>query len=109
MDKKRDLIQGTLDLLILKTVARGGPLHGYAIAQVIFDHSRQTLDIQQGSLYPALHRLERRKLIASQWRETESGRMAKFYALTPAGRKQFTADVASWTSYVAAVNLILES
>ena len=73
--KKSDLLQGTLDLLVLKTLA-AGPLHGYAIAQRILVTSRETLDVQQGSLYPALHRLERKKLVESEWRESENGRMA---------------------------------
>jgi PadR family transcriptional regulator, regulatory protein PadR len=106
--KKSDLLQGTLDLLILKTLLPGS-LHGYAIAQRILITSRETLDVQQGSLYPALHRLERKQLVESEWRESENGRMAKFYSLTKAGRKQLTAELEKWQLYSKAIGWVLEA
>jgi len=106
--KKPDLLQGTLDLLVLKTLVPG-PLHGYGIAQRILVASREILAVQQGSLYPALHRLERKKLVVSEWREAESGRMAKFYSLTKAGRKQLTSELDQWTLYARAIGWVLES
>jgi transcriptional regulator len=105
--KKSDLLQGTLDLLILKTLANGA-LHGYAIAQRILITSRETLDVQQGSLYPALHRLERKKLVEAEWRESDNGRMAKFYTLTRAGRKQLTAELNRWQLFSRAMGWVLE-
>ncbi|MBI4906636.1 MAG: PadR family transcriptional regulator [Acidobacteria bacterium] len=106
--KKSDLLQGTLDLLVLKTLAPG-PLHGYGIAQRILLSSRQVLDVQQGSMYPALHRLERKGLVSSEWRESENGRMAKFYSLTRAGRKQLADELEEWSRYAAAINWVLEA
>ncbi len=103
---KSDLPQGTLDLLILKAVA-GSPLHGYAIAQRLEQVSRGVVQVPEGSLYPALHRLENRGLLSAGWKETETGREAKFYRLTPKGRKQLEAESASWQRLVAAVGLIL--
>jgi transcriptional regulator len=105
--KKSDLLQGTLDLLILKTLAPGA-LHGYAIAQRILVSSREVLDVQQGSLYPALHRLERKRLVEAEWRESENGRMAKFYSLTKAGRKQLAAELDRWDLYSRAIGWVLE-
>ena len=107
-EKKTDLIQGTLDLLILKTVAHG-PLHGYGIAQKILLTSREILQVQQGSLYPALHRLERKGLLKSEWKESGNGPMAKLYSLTAAGRKQFQEERALWQRYAGAVALVLDS
>lgn len=107
-ESRSDLLQGTLDLLILKTIA-GGALHGYAMAQRIMATSQEVLQVQQGSLYPALHRLERKGLITAEWQETESGRMAKVYSLTPAGRKQFTAEREQWKRYARAIQLVLEA
>ncbi|MEZ5404346.1 MAG: PadR family transcriptional regulator [Bryobacteraceae bacterium] len=104
---KADLLQGTLDVMVLKTLSHG-PLHGYGIAQKILLASRRIVDVQQGSLYPALHRLERKGLVASEWREGESGRMAKYYALTKAGRKQLEDEVEQWSRYSSAVNWVLE-
>jgi PadR family transcriptional regulator, regulatory protein PadR len=106
--KKTDLIQGTLDLLILKTLA-GGSLHGYGIAQRILITSRETLQVQQGSLYPALHRLERQGLLKSEWKESGNGPMAKVYSLTATGRKRFQAEMADWQRYAGAVAMVLES
>ncbi|WP_394766656.1 PadR family transcriptional regulator [uncultured Paludibaculum sp.] len=105
--KKSDLLQGTLDLLVLKTLA-AGTLHGYAIAQRILVASRETLDVQQGSLYPALHRLERKKLVEAAWRQSENGRMAKFYTLTKTGRKQLATELDQWEQYSKAIGWVLE-
>jgi PadR family transcriptional regulator PadR len=105
--KKSDLLQGTLDMLVLKIVALG-PIHGYAIAQRINQISREVLQVQQGSLYPALHRLEKRGLLAAEWREV-SGREAKFYSLTRTGRKQFEAEQENWERLAGAVAMILRT
>ncbi len=105
--KSADLLQGTLDLLVLKTL-RQGPLHGYGIAQKILLSSRQVLDVQQGSLYPALHRLERKGLVSSEWKESENGRMAKVYALTASGRKQLASELEDWKRYTDAIGWVLE-
>ena len=105
---KIDLPQGTLDLLILRVVALG-PVHGYAIAQRIQQVSKELLQVQQGSLYPALHRLENKKFLAAEWGPTETGREAKFYRLTAVGRKQFQAETQEWTDYVAAVGRVLRT
>lgn len=105
--KKSDLLQGTLDLLILKTLAPG-ELHGYGIAQKILITSRETLDVQQGSLYPALHRLERKGLVASAWKESENGRMAKFYSLTRSGKKQLADELEQWQRYAQSIGWVLE-
>jgi len=107
-DKKTDLIQGTLDLLILKTVARE-PIHGYGIAQQIMVTSKEILQVQQGSLYPALHRLQRKGLLKSEWKESGSGPMAKFYTLTAAGRKSLQEEQEQWQRYAGAVAMVLES
>jgi PadR family transcriptional regulator PadR len=106
MPEKSDLPQGTLDLLILKVVALG-PLHGYAIAQRLQQVSRDVVQVPQGSLYPALHRLENRGFLAADWKETETGREAKFYRLTRKGRSQLEAEAASWARLAEAVRLIL--
>jgi PadR family transcriptional regulator, regulatory protein PadR len=104
---KSDLPQGTLDLLILKIVALG-PVHGYAIAQRLQQVSRDVVQVPQGSLYPALHRLETRGVLASEWNETETGREAKFYRLTRKGRAQLGTETASWQRLSEAVGLILK-
>jgi transcriptional regulator len=106
MGKPNDLVQGTLDLLILKTVSLE-PKHGWAIAKRIQQVSREALQVQQGSLYPALYRLEQQAWIKAEWRETETGRQAKFYALTRAGRKQLDKELANWNRLSSAVNLIV--
>lgn len=103
---KSDLPQGTLDLLILKALD-AGPRHGYAIARRLQQVSRDVVQVQQGSLYPALHRLENRKLLASDWRMTDTGREAKFYRLTRAGRAHLEQEAASWRRLSEAVALIL--
>ncbi len=106
MRVKSDLPQGTLDLLVLKVVALG-PVHGYAIAQRLQQVSRDVVQVPQGSLYPALHRLENQGLLAADWKETETGREAKFYQLTRAGRKRLEAEAAGWQRLTEAVGLIL--
>jgi PadR family transcriptional regulator len=103
---KSDLPQGTLDLLILK-IAALGPVHGYAIAQRLQQVSRDVVQVPQGSLYPALHRLENRGLLDAEWRETETGREAKFYRLTRKGRKHLETETAGWQRLAEAVGLIL--
>lgn len=104
---KPDLPQGTLDLLILKTVAVG-PIHGYAIAQRLQQVSRDVVQVPQGSLYPALHRLENRGLLAAEWKATDTGREAKFYKLTRKGRTQLESETANWQRLAEAVALILQ-
>jgi transcriptional regulator len=106
-NKKPDLLQGTLDLLVLRTLAQG-PQHGYGIAQKILLSSRQTIDVQQGSLYPSLHRLERKGLVSSEWRESEAGRMARIYSLTKSGREQLAGEIEQWARYAAAINWVIE-
>jgi PadR family transcriptional regulator, regulatory protein PadR len=103
-----DLPQGTLDLLILKTVALC-PLHGWAISERIQQISNEVLQVQQGSLYPALHRLERRGWIKAHWGTSENNRRAKYYELTPAGRKQLDTEKDSWRKLTAAIAQILET
>jgi transcriptional regulator len=106
MGKPSDLVQGTLDLLILKTLSLG-PKHGWAIAKRIQQVSREVLQVQQGSLYPALHRLEQQGWIRAKWGESETGRDAKFYSLTAAGRKQLEAETANWNRLSGAINLVV--
>lgn len=106
MKPKPELPQGTLDLLILKVVALG-PIHGYAIAQRLQQVSREVVQAPQGSLYPALHRLENRGLLDCDWKETETGREAKFYRLTQKGRAELEKETARWEELTAAVGLIL--
>jgi PadR family transcriptional regulator len=105
---KSDLLQGTLDMLILKVVALG-PIHGYAIAQRLQQMSREVLQVQQGSLYPALHRLEKRRWLRAQWGATETGREARFYTLTPLGRKQLGEQRANWDRLSTAISGILST
>ena len=100
-DNKSDVLQGTLDLMILKTVQSMGPLHGYGIARRIEQVSSDTLSLNQGTLYPALLRLEQRKWIKSEWGTSDTGRRAKFYALTAAGRKQVAHEEENWSRIVA--------
>ncbi|MGA2119713.1 MAG: PadR family transcriptional regulator [Bryobacteraceae bacterium] len=106
MQPRSDLPQGTLDLLILKVVALG-PVHGYAIAQRLQQVSRDVVQVPQGSLYPALHRLENRGFLAADWNQTETGREAKFYRLTRKGKAQLETEAASWLRLTEAVGLIL--
>lgn len=104
--ERSQLLQGTLDMLILQIVAIG-PVHGYAINQRIQQISREALSVQHGSLYPALHRLEARGQLSAEWRETEGGRMAKYYSLTRHGRKQLDIEKKSWSRLTNAIELIL--
>ena len=106
--QKSDLLQGTLDLLILKTVALG-PVHGYAISQRIQQVSREALQVQQGSLYPALHRLEKRGWLQATWGESESGRQAKYYRLSAKGRKQLQIEESEWNRLSEAIGLVLRT
>jgi len=106
--KKTDLLQGTLDLLILKTVGNE-PIHGYGIAQRILSTSKEILQVQQGSLYPALHRLQRKGLLTSEWKESGSGPMAKYYSLTGSGRKALQDEQEQWQRYAGAVSAVLKS
>ncbi|MDQ1558694.1 MAG: PadR family transcriptional regulator, regulatory protein PadR [Pyrinomonadaceae bacterium] len=108
MNKKTDLLQGTLDLLILKTL-QPGPTHGWDIAQRIRQVSEDTLSVNQGSLYPALHRLEAQGWIAPEWGESDNNRRAKFYRLTAAGRRQLAAQTEAWERFARAVGLILQN
>jgi PadR family transcriptional regulator, regulatory protein PadR len=106
--EKADLLQGTLDLLILKVVALG-PVHGYGISRRIRQISEEVLQVQQGSLYPALHRLEKRGWLEADWGESDNGRQAKFYRLSAKGRKQLAAEEDTWNRLSRAVELILET
>jgi transcriptional regulator len=106
--QKSDLLQGTLDLLILKIVALG-PVHGYGISQRIHQISKDVLQVQQGSLYPALHRLEKRKWLKAEWGESDSGRQAKFYSLSAEGRRQLKLEHSNWQRLSGAIGLILET
>lgn len=107
-DKKSELLQGTLDMLILKVVALGS-IHGYGISQRIRQISKDVLQVQQGSLYPALHRLEKRGWLESAWRESENGRQAKFYKLSAKGRKQLAQEELTWQRLTGAIALILQT
>lgn len=107
MPKPSDLLQGTLDLLILKTIARE-PLHGWGIAKRIQALSDDVLSVGQGSLYPALHRLEQQGWIDAEWRDSDLGRSAKFYALTKDGRKQLERELLSWDRLSGGVRLVIQ-
>ena len=104
----RELLQGTLDLLILRTL-HAGPMHGWGIAQRIQNGSHHILQVQQGSLYPALHRLEERGWIAAEWGISDNNRRARFYRLTAAGRRQLARETESWRQFAGAVQLVLQS
>ncbi|HYY99809.1 MAG TPA: PadR family transcriptional regulator [Pyrinomonadaceae bacterium] len=106
--EKTDLLQGTLDLLVLKTL-QAGPTHGWDISQRIQQLSEDVLQVNQGSLYPALHRLEDKGLIASEWGASENNRRAKFYKLTPAGRRQLLEETETWQRFSRAITLVLQS
>ena len=107
MGKPSDLVQGTLDLLILRTISLE-PKHGWAIAKLIQQISNEVLQVQQGSLYPALHRLEQQGWIRAKWSESDSGRQAKFYSLTAAGRTQLEREKENWNRLSTAINLVVE-
>lgn len=102
-----DLLRDTLDLLILKTLARG-EMHGYDIAEYIHERSQEVLRVEEGALYPALHRLEARGLLAAEWGLSDNNRSAKFYRLTPAGRKRLAEETAHWKRMASAIARILE-
>ncbi len=107
-NEKSDLLQGTLDMLILKIVALG-PVHGYGISQRIRQISKEVLQVQQGSLYPALHRLEKRGWLEADWGESDNGRQAKFYRLSAKGRKQLVAEETNWRRLSDAVTQIMQT
>ena len=102
----KDRLHGTLDALILKTLS-GGPRHGYAITRWLRDSSDEAIQVEEGSLYPALYRMERRGWIAAEWGTSELGRKAKFYRITPKGRRQLAADIEQWSQFAAAVSKVL--
>jgi PadR family transcriptional regulator, regulatory protein PadR len=106
MSNSNDLLQGTLDMLILRTLQLE-TMHGWAIAQRIQQISRDVLQVQQGSLYPALHRLEHRGLISAEWRASENNRKAKYYSLTAAGKKQLASELDDWKRLTSAITLVL--
>ena len=108
MEKRIDLPQGTLDMLILKIVALG-PIHGYGITQRLQQISKEVLQVPQGSLYPALHRLENRRWLTAEWRESETGRDAKYYSLTKLGTRQLTAEGENWQRLSEAVRLVMKT
>lgn len=107
MGKPTDLVQGTLDLLILKTLALE-PMNGWAIAKRIVQTSNNVLQVQQGSLYPALHRLETQGWLKAEWKESDNNRRAKFYSLTAAGRKQLKTELENWRRLSGAIGLVIE-
>ena len=108
MAKPTDLVQGTLDLLLLKTISLE-PMNGWAIAKRIVQVSNNILQVQQGSLYPALHRLENQGWIKAEWRDSENNRRAKFYSLTAAGRKQLKVELEIWQRLSGAIGLVIEA
>ena len=108
MEEKKALLQGTLDMLILKTLIRG-TMHGYAIAEFIRETSDGELRVEEGALYPALHRLELRGLLAAAWGTSDNNRRAKYYRLTVAGRKQLASESANWNRMAAAIARIMET
>lgn len=105
-DRGVDLFQGTLDMLILKAVSRG-PVHGYAVARWLQDTTNDVLRVEEGSLYPALHRMEAREWIVAEWGVSENNRRAKFYRLTPQGRRQLRAQASTWARFADAVRLVM--
>lgn len=105
---KNEALLGTLDLLVLKTLAQLGPMHGYGIVNHIQRTSDDLLRVEEGSLYPALHRIEQQGWIASEWRSSENNRRAKYYALTPAGRKQLARERENWERVVRGVSQVLD-
>ena len=106
--EKSDLLQGTLDMLILKIVTLG-PIHGYGISQRLRQISKEVLLVQQGSLYPALHRLEKRGWLVAEWGESDNGRQAKFYTLSAKGKKQLSKEESNWNRLAGAVTGILQT
>ncbi|HEX3744010.1 MAG TPA: PadR family transcriptional regulator [Bryobacteraceae bacterium] len=108
MSRPTDLVQGTLDLLILKTLSLG-PIHGWAVGQRIQQISNDVLQVQQGSLYPALHRLEQQGWIRAEWGESENHRRARFYALTRAGQKRLSQELQQWERLSSAIGLVVKA
>jgi PadR family transcriptional regulator, regulatory protein PadR len=108
MGKPTDLVQGTLDLLILKTLSLE-PMNGWAVAKRIVQVSNSVLQVQQGSLYPALHRLEQQGWIQAEWKDSENNRRAKFYSLTAAGRKRLKSELEHWRRLSSAIGLVIEA
>jgi transcriptional regulator len=108
MDKSLDLMQGTLDMLVLRTLERGR-MHGYAIAEAIHQRSDDVLRVEEGALYPALHRLELRGLLAAEWGLSDNNRRAKYYRLTPAGRRYLETEHATWNRMVMAITRVMET
>ncbi len=102
-----ELVQGTLDMLLLRAL-QWGPQHGYGIVQALRVHSGDVLQVETGSLYPALHRLEKQGWVQSEWKQTESKQRAKFYSITAAGKKQFSSDLGRWQQMVGAVAAIMQ-
>lgn len=107
-DTRADLLQGTLDLLILKALAHG-PMHGWGVAQRLAQMSSEALQVQQGSLYPAVHRLERQGWVRSRWGTSENNRRARFYELTRTGQRRLADETDTWRRFAAAVGLVLEA
>jgi transcriptional regulator len=107
MNENRDVVQGTLDLLILSTL-RAGPMHGWGISQRIHERSGQTVLVTTGSLYPALHRLERKRLIKATWKQSENNRRARYYSLTPRGEAALGEEIAWWNRFVLGVAGVIE-
>jgi PadR family transcriptional regulator, regulatory protein PadR len=107
-EESGDLIQGTLEMLILKALARG-PLHGYAVAEWIEETSRQVLKVEEGALYPALHRLQLRGLLKAEWGASDNNRRAKFYQLTAQGKKRLNAEAQRWSKLTKAVALVMQA
>jgi PadR family transcriptional regulator, regulatory protein PadR len=105
--ERAELLQGTLQMLILKTLARG-PMHGYAIAECILQRSNDILKVEEGALYPALHRLETRGMVSAEWGVSDNNRRAKYYCLTPAGRKTLKEEAKYWSRLSGAISLIME-
>lgn len=107
-ERSGELVQGTLDMMVLKVLSRG-PMHGYAVAESIRDRSLEVLKVEEGSLYPALHRLELAGLLESEWKLSEFKRRAKFYRLTVAGRKRLAAETGNWARLVEAIARVMET
>ena len=108
MPRATDVLQGTLDLLVLKTLAQLGAMHGFGIALHIQQVSNDLLRVEEGSLYPALHRIQQARLIACEWKSTENNRRAKYYRLTPLGRRQLAREEVQWANVVKGVNALLQ-
>jgi transcriptional regulator len=105
--KPSDILQGSLTLLVLKALASRGPLHGYGIATSLLEASGESIRVEEGSLYPALHRMEQDGLLSADWRQSDLGRRARFYSITAAGRRCLTAEEARWLEATAAINRVL--